>query len=159
MRSEYDKAEAELRVFREFARKSSLCIDAESVEKRTGQCEPDIRCYLIGEGVVYFELVELCASDIASAITSAATSNNGVTAFWTTDPSVEIIRKKLGKKYKTEPPQSPVELLCYTNGRVITPDDVILESIRPLLLDAVDSPFRRVWLFGNDKLDVYKVWS
>ena len=61
------------------------------------------------------------------------------------DPSRDVLRKKLKKKYHTE---YPVELLCYTAGRTISPDDVILAEIR-LLIEANSGEFRRVWLFAD----------
>lgn len=150
MTSEQDKGVVELAVFREFAKKAPLRIDHTSVEKRNGESEPDILCEIIGEGPVSFELVEICDSALAATI--AHLRSGGVATGSTSDPSIEIVRRKLHKRYKTD---SPVELLCYTNARVITPDDGILAAIRPWF-DAIDGPFRRAWLLGEK--DTYEVW-
>jgi len=151
MRSEIDKGVIELSVFREFEHKSTLRIDPNSVEKCSGESEPDIICKLIDEGPVAFELVEIC--DPTLAATASELRSGGVAVFSTSDPSQEIVRRKLQKTYKSD---APVELLCYTNARVVTPDDCILDAIRPWF-DATNGPFRRVWLLGEDGL--YEVWS
>lgn len=150
MRSERDKAQIELSVFREFEQKSFLPIESDSVEKRTGESEPDILCRLVGAVPVAFELVEICDSTLAATISSLR--SGGTDFLSTSDPSQEIVRRKLHKNYKTD---APVELLCYTNGRVITTDDGIRDAIAPWF-DAIDGPFRRVWLLGEK--GVYEVW-
>ncbi|HVS27850.1 MAG TPA: hypothetical protein VHE58_11265 [Burkholderiales bacterium] len=150
MASAQDKTAVELAVFREFAEKARLSIDDTSIEKRGGESEPDILCKIIGEGPVSFELVEICDSTLAATI--AHLRSGGVATGSTSDPSIEIIRRKLHKKYKTD---LPIELLCYTNGRVVTTDDGILAAIRPWF-DAIDGPFRRAWLLGEK--DTYEVW-
>ena len=74
-------------------------------------------------------------------------------AFWTEDPSARIVQKKLLIRYETD---CPVELLCYTGGRLVTPDDVIIPTLRALFEHGSGS-FRKAWLFGET--GVHEVWS
>ncbi len=147
MASEHMKGERELSVFLRFLEASHLPIDRDSVEKRSPP-EPDIRCEHQSEGAVAFELVELCDPNLAKSIAKASEDY-----LRTSDPSPKIISKKLRRKYKTD---APVELLCYTDGRIITPDNVILPTIKPYLRSWRHT-FRRAWLLGRKGL--YVVWS
>ena len=151
MGSEADKAEIELAVFREFVQHSGLAVDSDSTRKPGEASEPDIFCTLLNEGQVAFELVEICASDIAAAISRIR--SGGTTVLATSDPTTAIIRQKLHKTYKTH---LPIELLCYTNARVISPDDQIVENLRQWA-GSVEGPFRRVWLLGEK--GVYEIYS
>ena len=157
MRTDAEKGEIELEFFRRFAALVDLPLDANSAEKRPPP-EPDILCKHEQEGYIAFELVEICDPKLAQIITDAAKSAADEPVFVrTSDPSKLILGKKLQKKYLTK---YPVELLCYTNGRVITPPDVIIPTIRPLL-DSEIGAFRRVWLLGHKRgMDVvYPVWD
>ena len=71
------------------------------------------------------------------------------TVFATTDPSQEIIYKKLHKRYVTK--AKHIELLVYTDGRIITPDDAILASIRPWFDAVADHPFHKIWFMGDQQ--------
>lgn len=151
VRTEHDKGIVELTVFRDFARRAGLPVIGNSVEKRSGDSEPDILCTLHGEGKVAFELVEICDPMLAANIAnSLAAGEPDLTA---ADPSIRIVRKKLNKTYRTE---CPVELVCYTNGRTMAADHAILAAIQPWF-NAIKGPFRRAWLLG--KQEVYEVWS
>ena len=147
MTSEHTKGEHEMTVFRRFLEASQLPIDPNSVEKRSPP-EPDIHCRHMSEGAVAFELVELCDPNFAKSIAKASE-----TYLRTSDPSPKIISKKLRRKYKSD---APIELLCYTAGRIITPDNVILPAIKPYLRSWRHT-FRRAWLLGRK--GVYVVWS
>ena len=50
-----------------------------------------------------------------------------------------------GKTYTTT---HPIELLVYSDGRLINPDDVIIPTITPIL-ESRDGPFRRAWFMGE----------
>ena len=63
------------------------------------------------------------------------------------------MRGKLRKVYYTS---HPIELLCYTAGRIITPPDVILPTITPLL-GSFRHNFRRAWLLSENR--VYELWA
>jgi len=147
MASELAKGEAEVAVFLRFLEASRLPIDRTSVEKRSPP-EPDILCTHQSEGAVAFELVEMCDPRLARSIANASDGY-----LRTSDPSPNIISKKLRKKYETA---VPIELLCYTAGRVITPDNVILSTITPYLRTWRHT-FSRAWLLGRK--GVYVVWD
>jgi hypothetical protein len=147
MASELVKGETEVAVFLRFLEASHLPIYRKSVEKRFPP-EPDILCTHQSEGAVAFELVEMCDSRLASSIAKASDGY-----LRTSDPSPNIISKKLRKKYETA---VPIELLCYTAGRVITPDNVILSTITPYLRTWRHT-FSKAWLLGRK--GVYVVWD
>jgi hypothetical protein len=143
MGSELDKAKIELAVFSEFVQRSALAVDPASIRKPCAESEPDIFCTLINEGPVAFELVEICSSDIAATISKIRSGGTAVLS--TSDPTSEIVRRKLHKTYKTS---LPIELLCYTNVRTISPDVQIVENLRQWV-GSVQGPFRKVWLLGE----------
>jgi hypothetical protein len=140
MNTEATKAERERKVFKAFIQKSGLQISPESVES----CEPpklDIVCWQKNEGKVAFELVEICDEAIAR-VTSTIIGSDQAAYIRGSDPTWEVLRKKLKKRYQTE---YPVELLCYTAGRTISPDDGVREKIRSMA-DMDNGQFRRIWL-------------
>jgi len=91
-----------------------------SVDSRP-EPEPDLLCIHV-DGPVAFELVSLTDSAIAKM--QAAGQKAHQDAFYTSDPAVEIIRKKLTKKYTTS--AEHIELLIYTNRQIITPTDEVV---------------------------------
>jgi hypothetical protein len=106
--------------------------------------EPDLLCVnSFGEHVA-FELVSLTDPEIAKV--QAAGLKAHTNAFWTSDPSERIVRNKLSKSYKTD--AHHIELLIYTNGQIITPDDAIIPTIEPWL-NAIQHPFKRIWFMGE----------
>lgn len=147
MASENIKGETEVAVFLRFLAASQLPIDPTSVEKHSPP-KPDILCTHQSEGKVAFELIEMCDPRLAKSI---AVANDRYLR--TSDPSASIIFKKLRKKYATD---APVELLCYTAGRIVTPDNVILPTIKPYLRSWRHT-FRRAWLLGHK--GIYVVWN
>jgi hypothetical protein len=108
------------------------------------QGEPDLLCTHADEGLIAFELISLTDPEIAKV--QAAGSRSPNKAFWTIDSSEKIVRNKLGKKYTTS--ASRIELLVYTDGQIITPDDSIIPTILPMF-DTVAHPFKRVWFMGE----------
>ena len=106
--------------------------------------EPDLLCEHVTDGLVAFELVSLTDPIIAQV--QAAGSKARQDAFFTFDPSERIIRQKLQKKYNTNAKQ--IELLIYTDGQIITPDDAIIPTISPLF-DSIVHPFGRIWFMGE----------
>lgn len=150
MAPEETKHNREIEIFAQFVSASKLLIDPTTIEKREPP-EPDILCTHLNEGPQAFELVEICDPTLAKFM--ATVTEGGAYYIRTADPSARIIRKKLRRKYQTD---YPVELRCYTNGRVITPADVIVPTIR-LYLASWKSTFRSAWLFSRG--DVYQVWS
>ena len=151
MGTELEKAAIELSVFEEFISKAGIVVDPASVKKPGTESQPDIFCTLgTGEEVTY-ELVEICSSDIAATLSKI--KKGGTFCLSTSDPTESTLRKKLHKTYKTE---RPIELICYTNGRTYSPDDLIFNKLQ-LWANAIESPFRKVWLLGEK--GVYEVWS
>lgn len=149
MGNEALKGQRELAVFSDFVRLSGLPVDMTSVQKMLPP-QPDLLCQL-GEETVAFELVELCDPNIARMLADPLRPGNEYVR--TSDPSGWIVRNKLRKSYDTT---HPIELLCFTDGRVITPPDVILPTIRPYL-GSFDHVFRRAWLLSEDLVTV--VWE
>ena len=150
MSSEQDKALTELKVFKEFVEKTQLPIKPETIKKPGGQSDPDIFCTFHNGEDVAFELVEICASDIAIHI-----SKLSETYIRTSDPTEEIILNKItkSKNYRT---QLPIELLCYTNARVVSPDDLII-AVAQKCATLIEGRFRKIWLLGEK--GVYEVWK
>lgn len=153
MRSEGEKGSDEVCVFERFLSFSGLPIPLSSVEKRLPP-EPDLLCTHDVDGRVAFELVELCDSNLARAIADPRPDDGGIEYIRTTDPSSTILERKLNKKYVTH---HPVELLCYTSGRIVTPADIIKSALSFLLVDQARHAFRRVWLMTGD--EVQSLWT
>lgn len=151
MGTEQEKAELELAVFREFISTAGISIDPMSVSKPGTQSEPDIFCTLSSGEQVAYELVEICSSHIAATLSRI--KKGGAAGLATSDPTEKTLRQKLHKTYRTN---LPIELLCYTNGRTVSPDDLILSEAQ-LWANAIDGPFRKIWLLGEK--GVYEVWS
>ena len=105
----------------------------------------------LGEKIA-FELVSLTDELIAKI--QAAEGKAWTKAFVTADPSVDIVKKKLQKSYLTDAIR--IELLIYTDGQIITPDDAILPAILPLPNTFVH-PFDKIWFMG-EKL-ACKLWT
>lgn len=114
-----------------------------TVESRP-EPEPDLLCIHSVDGPVAFEIVSL--TDPLIAKRQAAGSKAFQDAFSTLDPSERIIRKKLHRIYETAAIR--IELLVYTDGQLVTPDDVIIPTILPWF-DAIDHQFNRVWFMGE----------
>jgi hypothetical protein len=150
MASEADKAKREIAVFTRFVEVSGIPVDVGTVEKRVPP-EPDLLCSHQSDGLVAFELVELCDPNLAKVF--ADPFRPGSEYIRTSDPSGWIVRSKLRKSYETS---HPIELLCYTDGRVITPADVIIPTIQPYL-NSFAHVFRRAWLLCDS--EVWVVWE
>ena len=147
MCSEQTKGVDEVRIFRRFIEEANIPVVVGSIEKQFPP-KPDILCLHNEEGPIAFELVELCDPNLAK---SFANVTEGYIR--TADPCARILSKKLRCKYETT---APIELLCYTAGRIITPDNVILPTIKPYLRSWRHT-FRRAWLLGHK--GVYEIWK
>lgn len=141
------QARRELAAFERFVQLGLLNVELGSVEKRP-EPEPDLLCLVVGVGPVAFELAELCAEDVAKLM---ANSDQGF--IWSADPSARILCNKLAKDYVTP---HPIELLLHTEGRLVSTDNLIIETIRPILQSRGGGPFRHVWLLGEK--GGYDVW-
>ncbi len=140
--SEQQKGEEEVRVFEEFVRAAGLPIDIASIHKCFPP-RPDIRCRYHSGKWSYFELTELCDESIAKL--EVRPGGDLTERFWSTDATERIVSKKLQKHY---PVRCPVELLCYKQGRLATPDTDIVALIN-IIVSGQPGPFTRVWFFGE----------
>lgn len=139
------KADRERRVFLEFVRKSDLAIDPGSVESREPP-EPDIYCVLDGQGAA-FELVEICNSELAMEVSRLKKRGGDGRFLMLDDPTPETYLKKIGKSYRSA---HPVNILFYTDGLLVTPDDLIALKIEDMIQANGKGPFRRIWLLGQN---------
>lgn len=130
-------------VFHHFVVSSQLPIEIDSIESRRPP-EPDILCVHQNEGKIAFELAELCSEELAQL--PSKTRPSGVSFTWASDPTEKILDRKLRKNYKSD---FPIELLLYTDGRIVTPDDVILSIIGDVQVPSHCS-FRRIWVYGEE---------
>ena len=125
MNTEAAKAERERLVFEAFIKKSGLQIGPESIQS-CDPPEPDIVCWQENEGKIAFELTEICDEAVAR-VTSTIKGSDQPVYIRGSDPTWKA-REKLKKRYETE---YPVELLCYTAGRTISPGDLVLTRSGP----------------------------
>ena len=150
-----EQSKVEYRVFSEFVHRSKLPVPLESIENRPPP-EPDIRCNVSGEGPAAFELKEICDEGIAK--TCADLSHNvpeNAQYVRPGNPVSRISRKAKGKQYRTE---CPVELLLYTNGRIVLPADVIIPDLRRQF-ECAEHQFRRVWFMGEPNDICECIWG
>jgi hypothetical protein len=151
VRSEQLKGERELETFFRFVTVSQLPYDPNTAKKCYSP-KPDILCNHQFDELVAFELVEICDEDIASAPSRLV--DGGVEYIRTADPTGKIIAKKLRCKYKCE---QPIELLCYTQGRVVTPGQIISARLRQCASLMRKSSFRKVWLLNSKTVSL--IWE
>ena len=71
------------------------------------------------------------------------------TALWTTDPTRYVLLKKIRSSYACN---VPVDLLCYADGLLVTPDDGALDEMRALIDAEGLGPFRSIWFHGEDSV-------
>lgn len=145
MSHELRKAQLELEIFQEFARRSGLPIAPDSIENRRPPA-PDIFCrFGNGDGVA-FELKQLCEPWMAKTTDYLLKSGDETPQFhWGENPTGRILRKTLKKQYMAE---HPIELLAYTEGMIVMPPDVIMLDIQDLC-NSIFHRFRRVWFMGG----------
>ena len=140
-----EKSRRELNIFGDFVKCSGLSIDPNSVEKRNPP-EPDILCEIGKEGLVAFELMESCDDSLAEKISYQLKLNNPEPVFLRLGNTGDsTLKNKRSKQYLTD---YPIELLCYTDGRNVSPPDVIISRIRSCF-DYKRGPFRRIWFMGE----------
>ena len=141
----------EQRAFVRFAERVGKRAEWQRVESRP-EPEPDLLCWHVADGPVAFEVVSLTDPLIAELQAAGTKAQNG--AFFTSDPSERIIRKKLHRSYRTD--AGRIELLVYTDGQIVTPDDEIVPTILPWF-DAIDHQFKRIWFMGE--LETRCLWN
>ncbi len=142
MASEHEKGKIEVEVFKRFAKVAGLNVS--SVEKQLPEGGiPDLKCIIDNE-IVYFELAEACSQDIAKALATTESKDEPIYVE-VKNYSTDIYRKKIKKTYSVS---EPVELLIYTAGRSILPDEVILENLQNSARYG-KGQFRKIWYFGE----------
>ncbi len=146
------KAQAERDLFRQFANAMSWPIEPDLI-KNLEPPQPDI-LYDGPNCKIAFELVENCSENLAHN-NSKLINGNGQILINTSDPTIKIVREKLANKYITD---YPIELLCYSNGKLATPNDMAVARMKNELEVAPQNPFRRVWYFGKQN-KVFMVWE
>jgi hypothetical protein len=143
MNREEKKAKYEWNIFCEFLDRSKIHIDPNTVKKGDPiQREPDFLCSYDNGMRVGFELGRLIDPNLAKAINRWEPINGEYIR--TSDPSRLIAKNKLRKKYLVA---FPVELLLYKEYPIITPDNVLLPTIKPMC--QIKHNYFRVWFMGN----------
>lgn len=145
MGKEQEKQANEKLAFKKFLKAQGLSFDDKLIENRRPP-EPDILYRLSPTQQIAFELAEICSWELPHAAAKSVKDNSSIST-WTSDPSYEIVKKKLSKRYKTP---YLIELVCYTNGRVVSWDDLIIRSIQRLDMDT--GQFVKIWLVGKNKI-------
>lgn len=143
MDREEEKSAYQLEVFDQFLSRAPVKVETSSI--RTGNAnarEPDVLCVVADGTQVGFELGRITDPTLAALVNQWEPKNAEGT--WTTDPSVTIVRRKLGKRYQVS---CPVELILYTEQPLITPDDVLLPTIQPECQS--DHGYSRIWFMGQ----------
>ena len=142
---------AEQNAFRRFIRSIGQEDVWISVESRPPP-EPDLLCEHRSEGAIAFECVSITDPEIAKVLGAGSKARRD--AFSTTDPTGEIIRNKLHRSYITKARR--IDLLVYTDGRVISPDSQITEIVLAWV-GSLEHPFANVWYSGENEARL--LWS
>ncbi len=107
---------------------------------------PDLLCEHATYGPVAIELGELCSKEAAAMIEHSLRTGTSQ-ARGIGNPVWEVTAGKL-RKSKTYVSRHPIELLLYTDGRVVTPDELLRGQVLACV-DSADHVFRRVWFMGE----------
>jgi hypothetical protein len=137
------KQMAEQNAFRRFIRNLQQEDTWISVESRP-EPEPDLLCNHLSDGAIAVECVSITDPELAKVFAAGVRARRDV--FTTIDPTGQIIRKKLHRSYKTLARR--IDLLVYTDGRVISPDSQIMEVVLAWVA-SIEHPFTNVWYSGE----------
>ena len=146
------KAEVERAIFELFLKAKGWPCDVSLFESRNPP-EPDI-LYRSPDEKVAFELLELCDSPLAEARSKLAIGDESASYVRPSDPTEKLVKLKLAKRYNSD---FPIELLCYSNGRIGTPDDIVVHRMTAVVKYSRSVKFRRVWYFGRKS--VYAIYE
>lgn len=150
MNREAQKTLYEREVFGKFLNVSGVDIDRDSIQTgNPNKKEPDILCQYTSGKKVGFELGRLVDPNLMRTVNQWEPKNGEYIR--TSDPSTFIAQKKIKKTYSVS---FPVELLLYKELLIITPDDVILPSIRPACY--LKHQYHRVWYMGSSLEVLYE---
>ncbi len=127
-----DKARDELMVFHKFIQLSGLSVILDSIENgNPDEHEPDILCEIEGEGPMAFELTEFADESIAEEIDRLLKcQEDAVGNFIWAGEVMHILGNKFTKRYERS---RPIDLICYTDGRIFLPPDVLIPQMRGYL--------------------------
>jgi len=137
------KQSEEQNAFRRFIRNAGQEDQWFGVESRP-EPEPDLLCHHRFDGSIAIECVSITDREIAKVFSAGGKARRD--AFVTSDPTGEIIRKKLHCSYKTLARR--IDLLVYTDGRVISPDNQIMAVVLDWV-GSIEHPFTNVWYSGE----------
>ncbi len=132
-------------MFKDFAERSTLDIDRDSIENRPPP-KPDILCLFMDGESVAFELKELCVprfKEVDSYLTKSGSEKPMYIR--AANPEEKTIVDALRKEYQTG---HPIELLFYLDGFTARPPQALAEDIRAWS-DAICHHYRRVWFMGQ----------
>ncbi len=156
MSNEERKRNLEMTAFRSFTSVSGLVIDEGSVTNEQPP-KPDIRCTISGKPR-WFEMAQIISEKVAANINLKGHASKRGFSFNQEDPFVDVVRKKLTKRYETG--GAPVDLILHFNLR-LGKSSVVRNLIQrySVLLDSLVStgPFARVWIFDEWRREV--IWS
>ncbi len=110
--------------------------------------QPDFECEVAGEGVVRIEVASLRDQNVVRLAKFLEPK-----VISTTDPSLRIISQKAGKAY---PRGRPIELLCFSDGLLVSPLDQVLAAAASLD-DKLKSSFDRAWLLWEER-ELHRLW-
>lgn len=143
MTREAQKAAYERKIFEKFIALAALDINRDSIAGGNAtKKEPDFLCEYISGEKVGFELGRLIDPNLAQAVNRWEPINGEYIR--TRDFSGIIARRKIKQTYSIA---FPVELLLYKESPIITPDSVILPTIRPMC--RLNHRYRRIWFMSN----------
>jgi len=144
MNREEQKEIYEKEVFLSFVKMANLDIDINSIKKgNENNKEPDILCKFNNGNWVGYELGRLTDSRLRETINSREPKNGEYIR--TRDRSNDITKNKLSKKYSE---QYPTELLLYRENPMITPDNVIITTIKPTCES--NHNYHKIWFMGDN---------
>jgi hypothetical protein len=145
MKAEQRKAHWERHFFGEFVRRSGLPV--RSVKSRCPP-EPDILCTFEDGTERAFELAEVCSRELAEDLALAARdADRKPEQVWPANPTEKIIGDKFAKTYRS---YAPIDLLCYAGGRLVTPDEEVVATLRDVVRARGRGSFERVWYLSRD---------
>lgn len=110
--------------------------------------QPDFECNVAGEGIVRIEVLSLRDSNVVRLVKSLEPAVAS-----TTDPALSLIGKKARKHY---PHGSPIELLCFSDGLLVSPLDQVLADAASLDVTLKRS-FSRAWLLWEGR-ELHALW-
>ena len=130
MTSADDKKKRELAAFHKFIQLSGLSVILDSIENGDpDKHEPDILCEIEGEGPMAFELTEFAG--IAKEIDRLLKcQEDAVGNFIWAGEVMHILGNKFTKRYERS---RPIDLICYTDGRIFLPPDVLIPQMHGYL--------------------------